>query len=70
MPPDTPEEVKAKGQRQLEADATIRQDVDICNRVQRGHQTGLAPTGRLLGEPEHLLRHFQRLIVEMMAGRV
>jgi phenylpropionate dioxygenase-like ring-hydroxylating dioxygenase large terminal subunit len=70
LPPDTPAEIKEKGQRQLEADATIRQDVDICNRVQKGHKTGLAPTGRLLGEPEHLLRHLQRLIVEMMAGRV
>ena len=69
LPPETPAELKAKGQRQLEGDATIGQDVDICNRVQRGHQTGLAPTGRILGEPEHLLRHFQRLIVEMVAER-
>ena len=69
LPPETPEALKAKGQRQLERDATIWQDVDICNRVQKGHRTGLAPTGRLLGEPEHLLRHFQRLIVEMVAER-
>ena len=68
LPPDTPPEILAKGKRQLDADATIAQDVDICNRVQSGHSTGLAPTGRFVAAPEFLLAHFQRLVVEMVCG--
>jgi hypothetical protein len=68
LPPDTPPEILAKGKRQLDADATIAQDVEICNRVQSGHNTGLAPTGRFVAAPEFLLAHFQRLVVEMVCG--
>lgn len=68
LPADTPPRILAKGRAQLEADATIGQDVVICNRVQRSHATGLAPSGRMLLAPEFLLRHFQRLIVEMIGA--
>jgi hypothetical protein len=37
--------------------------------VQRGHVAGLAPTCRVLREPEFLLSHFQHLIVDMMQNR-
>ena len=49
-------------------DPTIHQDVDICNRVQAGHATGIAPTGRMFTEPEFLLQHFQQRIVEMVSA--
>ena len=68
LPSDTPPEILAKGKRQLDADATIAQDVEICNRVQSGHNTGLAPTGRFVAAPEFLLAHFHRLVVEMVCG--
>ena len=66
LPPTTPPEILAKGQARLETDATIRQDVEICGLVQRGHATGLAPTARFVAQPERLLAHFHQLIVEMM----
>jgi choline monooxygenase len=67
LPASTPPHILAKGKAQLDVDATIGQDVVICNRVQQNHATGLAPAGRMLLAPEFLLRHFQRLIVEMLA---
>jgi choline monooxygenase len=69
LPPGTPPEVLARGKRQLDADATIRQDVEICTRVQAGHATGRAPAGCMLAGTEELLAHFQKRIVEMMAER-
>jgi len=66
MPADTPPEVLERGTRQLAEDATIWQDVGLCNRVQKGHATGIAPTARVLPEPESLLIHFQHVIVDMM----
>jgi phenylpropionate dioxygenase-like ring-hydroxylating dioxygenase large terminal subunit len=66
LPHDTSDEIRAKGQRIIEADPTIRQDVDICNRVQVGHASGLAPQARVFATPERLLSHFQHLIVDMM----
>ena len=56
MPPDTPEELLAHGG-QASSSRTPRsgRTSAICNRVQTGSRTGLAPTGRLLAEPEHLL---------------
>lgn len=69
MPKGTPQAVLDEGTRQLAADATIRQDVELCNAVQAGHACGLAPTSRVLGPPEFLLSHFQHLIVDMVAGR-
>lgn len=66
LPHDTPEETLARGSRQLAKDATIQQDVGLCNRVQVGHASGLAPTARVLAEPEFLLSHFHHVIVEMM----
>ncbi len=67
LPPDTPPETLARGKRLLDRDATIQQDVQICDRVQDSHATGLAPTGRMLAGTEELVAHFQRVIVEMMA---
>ena len=66
MPPDTLEETLAVGRRRLAEDPTIWQDVGLCNRVQRSHATGIAPTARVLREPESLLTHFQHVIVDMM----
>ena len=66
FPPDTPADFLAKGKARLAADATIWQDVDLCNRVQAAHATGLAPQGRFLKGPEFLLTHLQRRVVEMM----
>lgn len=67
MPTDTPTDVLPKLLHQLERDPTIHQDVDICNKVQAGHAAGIAPTGRTFAEPEFLLSHFHRRIVEMMS---
>ena len=44
--------------KQLEVDATIAQNVELCRRVQRGHASGFAPTRRVLREPEFLFSHF------------
>ncbi len=66
MPPDTPEPDRALGHKYLVGDPTIRQDVDICQRVQANHATGVAPQGRMLAEPEFLLQHLQQRIVEMI----
>ena len=44
------------------------QDVEICRLVQRSHDSGVAPAGRLLAGREALLTHFYKLIVEMMEG--
>ncbi len=68
MPRGTPIELLARGYKQLEDDATIKQDVELCTRVQAGHASGLAPTCRVLREPEFLLSHLQHLIVDMMYG--
>jgi choline monooxygenase len=69
LPPGTSEEYIAGGQKQLEVDATIHQDVDICNRVQHAHAAGVAPAGTLLPSSEFLLQHFYRLVVEMTEGK-
>ena len=65
-PLGTPEDDIATAQRHLEADPTIPQDVEICRLVQRAHDSGVAPPGRLLAGREALLTHFYRVIVEMM----
>jgi phenylpropionate dioxygenase-like ring-hydroxylating dioxygenase large terminal subunit len=64
-PRDTPTDVVALGQKLLESDVTIQQDVALCARVQRSHASGFAPTGRLVPGREALLTHFYKLIVEM-----
>jgi len=68
MPLGTPAELNAQGQTQLANDATIRQDVELCTRVQRGHTSGMAPTNRVFPQPEFLLSHFQHVIVDMVFG--
>jgi phenylpropionate dioxygenase-like ring-hydroxylating dioxygenase large terminal subunit len=68
MPIGTPQAKLDEGQRQLAADATIRQDVELCTRVQAGHASGMAPTNRVFPEPEFLLSHFQHVIVDMVLG--
>jgi phenylpropionate dioxygenase-like ring-hydroxylating dioxygenase large terminal subunit len=56
-------------QRQRDAgNPTIEQDVAICERVQRAHDSGAAPPGRLMPDSERLLLHYQRVVVAMMAG--
>jgi choline monooxygenase len=69
MPKDTPAELNELGKRQLAADATILQDVELCTRVQAGHAGGMAPTSRVFPEPEFLLSHFQHVIVDMVLGQ-
>ena len=51
MPPGVTEEELERGRNQLASDATIRQDVALCNAVQAGHAGGMAPTSRVLKEP-------------------
>ncbi len=68
LPPDLDDATRAKGKRRLDADPTIRQDVDICARVQRSHAADIAPPGTLLPQNEMLLTDFYRLIVDMMSG--
>lgn len=68
LPRDTPAETLARGRRQLERDPTIHEDVELCNRVQLGHAGGMAPTARVLREPEFLLSHFHHVIVDMVAA--
>jgi nitrite reductase/ring-hydroxylating ferredoxin subunit len=65
-PIGTPPETIALAQRQLDADPTIPQDVEICKLVQRSHDSGVAPAGRLLQGREALLTHFYKVIAEMM----
>jgi phenylpropionate dioxygenase-like ring-hydroxylating dioxygenase large terminal subunit len=67
LPPDTPAEALASGQRQLAVDATIWQDIHLCNRVQAGHTACVAPMARIFPRPESLITHFQHRIVEMVA---
>ena len=69
MPIGTPEEKLEQGRKQLAADATIQQDVDLCTRVQAGHASGMAPTSRVFPQPEFLLSHFQHVIVDMVLGQ-
>jgi phenylpropionate dioxygenase-like ring-hydroxylating dioxygenase large terminal subunit len=65
-PKGTPPETIELAQKLLEHDPTIPQDVEICRLVQRSHDSGVAPAGRLLAGREALLTHFYKLIVEMM----
>ncbi|HYD09867.1 MAG TPA: RHO alpha subunit C-terminal catalytic domain-containing protein, partial [Acidimicrobiales bacterium] len=62
---DTPEQI-ARAQALLDADPTLDQDTEICRLVQRSHDAGVAPPGRLLAGRELLLTHLYRRIVEMM----
>jgi hypothetical protein len=53
---------------EMDADPTVDQDVVLCERVQIGHAAGVAPPGRALPHSEFQLQHFQRVLVEMLAG--
>jgi choline monooxygenase len=66
LPADTPADEVERGRERLAKDPTIWQDVELCNRVQAGHAAGIAPPGRILSEPEALVTHFQRLIVDLV----
>jgi Rieske 2Fe-2S family protein len=66
LPHDTSDAVRAKGQAIIEADPTIWQDVELCNRVQKSHASGMAPQARVFAAPEFLLSHFHHLIVDML----
>jgi choline monooxygenase len=61
------DEVEAMRER-YSGNPTVDQDVAICQQVQRAHATGVARTGRLLLSSEWLLSHFQRVVVESVAG--
>lgn len=65
VPTGTDPVLLAERRRRDEANPTIRQDVAICERVQRAHQSGAAPPGHLLPDSEWLLLHYQRVLVEM-----
>jgi choline monooxygenase len=65
-PPTDSAERIAKAQQWLDADPTLDQDTEICRLVQRAHDAGIAPPGRLVAGREHLLTHLYRRIVEMM----
>jgi len=44
------------------------EDVALVESVQRGLDSGMVQHGRLLAESEQLLRHFQRLVYDAVAG--
>jgi choline monooxygenase len=62
-----PDDVAARRER-LVSDPTIPQDVGICERVQRAHASGAAPSGHLLGHSEMFVAHFQRVVAEDVVG--
>jgi choline monooxygenase len=50
------------------SDHVMREDIALCESVQRGLMTGTLEQGRLVLEVEHLLEHFQRLVKEHVAA--
>jgi choline monooxygenase len=58
----------AAREKKLDESPTIREDVEICERVQRSHEVGVATPGRLLPASEHLVLHYQRTLIEMMTA--
>jgi len=69
MPAPASPAVIELGNATLPVDATILQDVGICERVQAGHAAGVAPPGRMLAEPEWLNREMTMRVVEMLSGQ-
>jgi choline monooxygenase len=65
-PPTDSAERIARAQQLLDADPTLDQDTEICRLVQRAHDSGVAPPGRLVQGREFLLTHLYRRIVQMM----
>jgi choline monooxygenase len=52
----------------LELDGQVgREDKALVENVQRGVRSGVLPEGRLLGESERLIAHFDRLVVEALS---
>ena len=52
----------------LELDDTVgREDTQLVERVQKGVSSGALESGRLLGEPERLVAHFQRLVRDALS---
>lgn len=60
------DEEERRRQRQRESNV-VAEDVAICERVQEAHETGFAPTGRILPSSEWFILHFQQRILEMMS---
>lgn len=54
---------------EMDADPTVDQDVALCERVQLGHEAGLAPPGRAMPHSEFQLLHFQKLLIELLTPR-
>jgi choline monooxygenase len=48
-------------------DQTLKEDFEICARVQRAHRSGRAPQGSLLLNSEHQIHHFQKYIVRALS---
>jgi phenylpropionate dioxygenase-like ring-hydroxylating dioxygenase large terminal subunit len=69
VPNGTPADEISTRAKQLDESPTIPEDVAICERVQRSHEVGIAPPGRLLPWSEHLVLHFQRTLISMMTAR-
>ncbi len=44
------------------SDLVTREDVVLCESVQRGLRSGYYDQGKLMMRREHALRHFQRLV--------
>jgi phenylpropionate dioxygenase-like ring-hydroxylating dioxygenase large terminal subunit len=54
----------------LELDDQVgREDTALVERVQRGVRSGVLTEGRLLGESEQLIAHFDALVREALSGR-
>ena len=47
-------------------DAVGREDAVLVERVQAGVSSGALPSGRLLGDAERLVAHFQGLVRESL----
>jgi choline monooxygenase len=43
------------------------EDVSLCESVHQGLGSGMVPRGRLMGQSEQLIAHFQRLVFEALA---
>jgi choline monooxygenase len=68
VPEGTSVQEIANREKRLDESPTIPEDVDICERVQRAHEAGVAPPGQLLPKSEELVLHYQRTLIEMMAS--
>lgn len=66
LPSGLDDDTIARRRAEMNADPTVDQDVALCERVQIGHASGVAPPGRAMPHSEFQLQHFQKVLVEML----